>query len=110
VHMKAFRCTKQARRRRPRRTGARAPSPEYRIGDRHMRSQRAKQEIMLDHSIGVAAGKGDRATGSAYNKRGPRIHSEFHPRHVPARAVEQPCQAAFDLPPFMLAHDDDSLF
>jgi hypothetical protein len=96
--MKAYRCTKQARRRRPRRTGARAPSPEYRIGDRHMRSQRAKQEIMLDHFAGH------------YNKRNERIHRWEHPLHVPARAVEQPCQAAFDLPCFMLAHDDDCLF
>ncbi len=112
VHMKAYRCTKQAQRRRPHRTGARAPSPEYRIGDRHMRSQRAKQEIMLDHSIGMPPRNiyDYDCPCTQYNKRGPRIHPEFHPLHVRARAVEQPCQAAFDLPPFMLAHDDDSLF
>jgi len=96
--MKAYRCTKQARRRRAAPARARAPSPEYRIGDRHMRSQRAKQEIMLDHFAGH------------YNKRNERIHRWEHPLYVPARAVEQPWQAAFDLPCFMLAHDDDSLF
>jgi len=68
--MKAYRCTKQMRRRRPDRTGARAPSPEYRIGDRHKRGQRAKLDIMLDHWAG-------------YSKRGPRIEHEFHPLKVP---------------------------
>ena len=97
--MKAYRCTKQARRRRPHRTGARAPSPEYRIGDRHMRSQRAKQEIMLDHFAGH------------YNKRNERIHRLEHPLWGPARAVElYGKDTSFDLPCFMLAHDDDSLF
>lgn len=96
--MKAYRCTKQARRRRPHRTGARAPSPEYHIGDRHMRSQRAKQEIMLDHFAGH------------YNQRNERIHRLQHPLWAPARAVEQPWQAAVDLPHFMLAPEDRSLF
>ena len=66
--MKAYRRTKQLRRRRPNRTGARAPSPEYHIGDRHKRSQWAKMDIMTDYSLRVQ-----------YNRRGPRIMARYDP-------------------------------
>ena len=102
--MKAYRCSKQLRRRRPNRTGARAPSPEYHIGDRHKRSQRAKLEIMLDYSIGIPPLEGDypRSNTSAYNKRGPRIYPEYHPLKVPISSIEfYGKDTGWDLPPFM---------
>ena len=102
--MKAYRCSKQLRRRRPNRTGARAPSPEYRIGDRHKRGQRAKLEIMLDYSIGIPPLEGDyfRSNSSAYNKRGPRIPPDRHPLKVCISSIEHYGKdTSFDLPPFM---------
>ena len=102
--MKAYRCTKQLRRRRPNRTGARAPSPEYRIGDRHKRSQRAKLEIMLDYSIGHPPRNiyDYDCPCTQYNKRGPRITPDRHPLKVCISSIElYGKDTGWDLPPFM---------
>ena len=94
--MKAYRCSKQLRRRRPNRTGARAPSPEYRIGDRHKRSQWAKLEVGLDHWAG-------------YSKRGPRIYHDLHPLKVRISSIEfYGKDTGWDLPPFMDDIDDQT--
>ena len=86
---KEFRCTKQHRRRRPRRTGARPPSPEYHIGDRHRRSERAKQNIMLDHCAGLPPrGLCDGHAPLQYNKRGPRVTWPYHPLTIPIAAMD----------------------
>lgn len=91
--MKAYRRTKQARRRRPNRTGARPPSPEYHIGDRHKRSHWAKQETGVDYFI-------------AYHARGPRVSRHLDPMHMHI-------SGALDLfdgdgnPPPWLRDDDD---
>ena len=100
--MEEFRRTKQHRRRRPRRTGARPPSPEYHIGDRHRRSQRAKQDIMLDHSAGMPPRSlyDDHVPCIQYNKRGPRVTCPHHPLTVPISSMDLG-YTEWDLPPFM---------
>ena len=72
--MKAYRSTKQARRRRPDRRGSRPPSPEYHIGDRHKRSRWAKQERGVDYFI-------------AYHARGPRVSRYLDPMRMHISAI-----------------------
>ena len=111
--MKAYRCSKQLRRRRPNRTGARAPSPEYRIGDRHKRSHRAKQEIGLDYFLDMPTRllyDYDSPIVS-YHKRGARVSMYQHPLKVPIYWIEDfNNDTSFNLPPWMASYMDDSLF
>ena len=99
---KEFRRTKQHRRRQPRRAGARPPSPEYHIGDRHRRSQRAKQDIMLDHSAGMPPRSlyDYHTPCMQYNKRGPRVTFPHHPLSIPISSMDL-AYTEWDLPPFM---------